>query len=283
MRDPLAVTRRIHAERLLLVAWPRAILLQMAHPLVAAGVADHSTFRRDWRAPIVRLQRTVAAMLAITYGDDDARARAIGRIRAIHERVHGELPEANGAHAAGATYSAEDPALLLWVHATLLDSMVVFYERLVGPLSAADRDAYCDENAAGALELGADPATVPRTWPALQRYLTDEYASGRIVVGPQARELGRRVLTPQFGWVIWPVTTAIRTLTVALLPPSIRDEYGFAWRPRDERVASRLASLLHRVRRVTPQSIVWWRGYRDLLHPRATRQPHPDIAPRAQS
>src|SRR6187399_2791795 len=141
------VARRINAERMVLLGWSRAILLQMAHPLIAAGVVDHSHFRSGAREAALRLRGTIRSMLALAFGDPVAYAKSIATIRAIHTRVHGRLKQPTGVFPAGAPYSAEDPALVLWVHATFMESAVLVYERLIAPVSEADRDRYCDEGA----------------------------------------------------------------------------------------------------------------------------------------
>ena len=142
-RDQQQVAFRVNGERLVILGWSRAILLQLAHPLIAAGVFDHSGFRASPMAAIGRLYHTTRAMLAITFGDEPRRSAAIDGIRRIHTRVHGTLPDPVGPFPVGTPYSAEDPALLLWVHATLIESIVITYQHLVGPLSADERDAYC--------------------------------------------------------------------------------------------------------------------------------------------
>src|ERR1044071_3474108 len=91
-----AISRRVNGERLLLLAWIRAILLQLAHPLIAAGVAEHSTFRGSTRAAFSRLRETVGAMVAISFGTCEEHRRAIEAIRSIHRRVHGTLRQARG-------------------------------------------------------------------------------------------------------------------------------------------------------------------------------------------
>src|SRR4030095_2108459 len=180
MRPASGVSRRINAERLLLIAWLRAMLLQFAHPLIAAGVAEHSTFRGSPAAAFARLRQTVQAMLSLTYGTEVEREAALNLIRAIHRRVNGTLPSGCGCFPAGTRYSAEDPALLTWVHATLIESVVLMYEQLVEPLTAVERDRYCDDAAAVAIALGASPLVVPRSWAAVQAYLDRRYASGEI-------------------------------------------------------------------------------------------------------
>src|SRR6185295_8078484 len=122
--DEAVISRRVNAERMVLFGWSRSILLQMAHPLIAAGVADHSHFRSGARAAVARLRGTVRSMLSLAFGDADSCARSIATIRAIHARVHGQLRETTGVYPAGTPYSAEDPALVVWVHATYIDSVL---------------------------------------------------------------------------------------------------------------------------------------------------------------
>lgn len=252
------VSRRINAERLMLLGWSRAILLQLAHPLVAAGVAGHSTFRAGRLSAALRLHHTVRAMLALTFGDARARAAALEGIRAIHRRVHGRLPHDAGRFPAGTPYSAEDPDLVLWVHATLLDSMPLIYEHAVAPLTAGERDAYCAEAAAVALDLGARDAEVPRTWLALRRYLDRMHASGAIDVSPQARDLASAVLAPPFARLIAPAAWMNRLVTAGLLPERVRQQYGFAWSGTRDRTLRRVMATLRGARRVMPPAIALW-------------------------
>jgi uncharacterized protein (DUF2236 family) len=161
---PGGITWKIAGERLALLAWPRAILLQLAHPLVAAGVAEHSDFRSSPFAPFARLHATVETMRQLTFGTDQQAAAAVQRILGVHDRVNGSLGEATGAHARGTRYSAHDPALLLWVHATLLDSHVRVLEPVLGPFTPDERDRYCRETAPLATVLGATNGEVPSTW-----------------------------------------------------------------------------------------------------------------------
>ena len=134
------------------------MLLQFAHPLIAAGVHEHSSFRAGPGAAARRLQGTVRAMLALTFGDDPTREDALNSIRSIHTRVHGKLAIDVGKYRAGTPYSAEDPDLVLWVHATLLESVLLFYELLVEPLTETERDSYCAE--AALIAVDSEPSKV---------------------------------------------------------------------------------------------------------------------------
>ena len=242
----------------MLLGWVRAILLQFAHPLIAAGVAEHSSFRGGMGAALSRLHHTVGPMLALTFGGEDDRERALEAIRTIHRRVHGSLPAPCGRFSAGTPYSAEDPALLLWVHATLIDSILRVYDRLVAPLSDADRDAYCVDAAAVAIALGAHAQDVPPSWPSLQGYLDAQYASGLIEPCTQARELAAALLAPSSSALMAPVAAIMRVVAAGMLPGRLRRAYGFEWSPRRERAFHATMAILRMMRRFAPRLIAWW-------------------------
>jgi len=197
-------------------------------------------------------------MLAITFGDEVERERALEAIRVIHRRVHGALPAACGRFPAGTPYSAEDPELLLWVHATLADSILLVYERIVAPLSDAERDQYCADSAGVAIALGANEDQVPRHWSALRAYLDREYAAGSIAVGAQARDLAAAMLSPIRARAAAPLTAATTLLAAGMLPDRIRREYGFAWSGRRDRAFRFAMGALRATRRALPRSIAWW-------------------------
>jgi uncharacterized protein (DUF2236 family) len=259
IRPASDVSRRINAERLLLIAWLRAMLLQFAHPLIAAGVAEHSTFRGSPSAAFSRLNQTVQAMLSLTYGADVERVAALDLIRAIHRRVNGTLTSACGCFPAGTQYSAEDPALLTWVHATLIESMVLVYEQLVQPLTAVERDRYCDDAADVAIALGASSHVVPRSWAAVQAHLEKRYASGEIAVGQQALTLAAALVSPGGGrFSRWLAAPSMSVVAAGLLPPHVRIQYAFAWDRRRERRFMRTIALIRLMRRALPLRFTQW-------------------------
>ena len=219
----------------MLAGWGRATLLQIAHPLVAQGVADHSGFAADRRGRVRRLARTLRAMLALTFGTAEEAAEAAAGINRIHDRVNGRLREAAGTFAAGAGYSAHDPALLAWVHATLVDTFLLTYERFVAPLLPVERDRYCQEAAGVAPLLGIPPDVPPTSTGELRVYMERMFSSGEIAVTGTARSLAREVLSPGLPWPAHPLLAFARLATVGLLPPPIREAYGFEWSPRRER------------------------------------------------
>ncbi len=211
-------------------------------------MAEHSTFRASTSAAFGRLHHTIGAMLALTFGDEPAREGALEAIRTIHRRVHGTLRTACGPFPAGTPYSAEDPALLLWVHATLIDSIVRVYDSLVMPLEHADRDLFCADAVDVAVALGADRDAVPRSWRTLQDYLEAQYASGAIVPCAQARDLAAALL----------LTPALRLVGAGLLPAHLRLAYGFTWsRPRERMFRAAMAAL-RVARHMMPRRVAWW-------------------------
>ena len=263
MRPASDISRRINAERLLLVAWLRAMLLQLAHPLIAAGVAEHSGFRGSAGAAFARLRQTVDAMLALTFGTDAEREASLDVIRAIHRRVNGTLTSACGCFPAGTRYSAEDPALLTWVHATLVESMVLVYEQVICPLTAIERDRYCDDAGEVAIALGASSRDVPRSWAAVQAYLESRYVSGEIFVGQQAITLAAALLSAGGSRASrWLVAPSMSVLAAGLLPSQVRMQYGLAWNHRHQQRFKRLFALLRMVRRALPLRFTHWQRAR---------------------
>lgn len=257
-RGHAVVSWKIHREVALLLGWGSTILMQFAHPLVAAGIAEHSGFRTGVRAPWQRLHRTLAAMIAMTFGPEDAAARAVGTINGIHARVHGVLPSAVGRYPAGTPYSARDPELLTWVHATCLAGFMRGYETFVAPLTAEERDAYCLEASGVEAHLGIPAGRLPRNAADLEAYLDAMMASGAVTVGETARRLARDLLEPPGLSRLPPLAWSIRLTAVGLLPPRLRDGYGFRWRRRDDVALRGLARASRVAVRLTPPALRYW-------------------------
>ena len=245
------ISWQLAGERLALLAWGRALLLQLAHPSIAAAVSAHSGFRDGPIAPFVRLHHTVGAMRRIAFGAPDEADAAVAGIRRIHDRVHGVT-------GAGAPYSAHYPDLLLWVHATLLDSHVRVLAPVLGPFAADALDTYCRDTAPLALALGARPADVPHDWPALQAYVDERLASGAIVVGADARALAPYILRPPGRWLAWPLARAAARISVGTLPPAIRLAYGEPWDAHDDVALARTLARVRALRQRLPDVVARW-------------------------
>jgi uncharacterized protein (DUF2236 family) len=261
-RDTLSnsreVTRLVNREVVVVLGWGRAILLQLAHPLVAAAVADRSAFQTDTRAYARRAWHTVNAMLRLTFGTEEDVHEVASRINAIHHSVGGTLAEAAGMFPKGTRYSATDSALLAWVHATLLDSLPFAYEQFVRPLTPEEHDRYCAEArmVAALLEFGEQP--VPSSRDELKRYMSRVFASGEIQVTERARMTADALFHPLRGpgttWLTW----FLRTITLGLLPPEIRDAYVPTWNTSDERAFRRCVRFVRWTRSITPVVLREW-------------------------
>ena len=260
----------VNREVVVVLGWGRAILMQLAHPLVAAGVGAHSRFDARPLAYAQRMRRTIAAMLSLTFGNETEIRRTAERINAIHRRVHGRLERAVGPYAAGTPYDATDPALLAWVHATLVDSQLRTYALFVGPLTADDEERYCAEAAQVGPRLGAPPGALPATRAGVERYLREKQQTGRLAVDDQARRLAAAVLTLPGGCWVAPARRLGRLTTIGLLPAPLRAAYGFVWRERDARRLQATARLVRAARRGMPRALREWPAARRSA--RATRR-----------
>jgi uncharacterized protein (DUF2236 family) len=229
-----SVIRRVDAEGALLLGGGRALLLQLADPGVASGVADHSDFEHD---PMRRLLGTLEATYTIVFGTEAEVDRKARRVRAVHDRVNGP------------GYDAHDPVLLCWVNATLIDTAVRVYETLVQPLSTNEKDAYYRDSRHVAEVLGCPLDSQPPDWAAFQCYVATTVAG--LEVSDTARKVARAILHPTaLPAVAGPGLALSRFLTVGTLPPRIRDQYGLEWddrRDRALRVAARMARPAHRL------------------------------------
>jgi uncharacterized protein (DUF2236 family) len=252
------VTWKVQREISLLLAWGPAILLQVAHPLVARGIADHSSFRAERWGRARRLHRTVDAMLRLCFGAEPEAQAVVARINAIHERVHGQLPETVGIFPAGTVYSARDPALLAWVHATLLDMNLRVYARFVGALSPEERDRYCVEASTIEEHFGIPVGLLPRSASQLQQYMDTMLGRGEIKVTDAARALARAIVYPPAPGLAAPALWLVRRITVGLLPPTIRADYGFPWGPRDEALFGLSTALVRTLLPLTPSMLRYW-------------------------
>lgn len=253
-----SVAWKINAEIVLLLGWNPAILLQLAHPLVAAGVTEHSLFLTDPAGRPKRLWRTLNVMFDLTFGEPHEVQRAADAINAVHDRVYGELRQPVGPFDAGHRYSAHDPELLRWVHCTMLEVFPRTYRLYVGRLSDAEWDRYCAEARRVEPLLGMPAGFLPGSLSELRAYLRQMLASGQIAVGEEARVLAHEILHPRLPWPFAPLLPFFQWPTVGLLPPSIRAAYGFDWDARRERRLRLSAGLVRPILALTPSLFRHW-------------------------
>jgi uncharacterized protein (DUF2236 family) len=237
-----AVIRRVSMEPALMFGAGRALLLQLAHAPVAQGVQDHSDFKGK---PFRRLIGTLEATSAVVYGSETL-ARNVGA--RIH-RMHG--------HITGATYRANDPANLLWVHATLVDTALLCYTRLVEPLSAADRETYYQEMTRVAEVFGIPRSQQPPTLAAFQTYFGQMIE--KLDVTAVGRDLMAFILAPTLPLALHlplrPLLSMQRLFTLGITPARIRDQLGIDWDARAQGRFDRAERAIRKTFAVMPRGL----------------------------
>ena len=224
--DEDSMLRRIHRERALALSGPRALLMQAAHPLAVSGLLAHSDSLDD---PYDRLARTAEVMSTIGFGSRAEADRVTRRVRAMHRRVSGTIPEAVGPYPAGTPYRADDPELLLWVLFTLVDSALVVYRMYVGPLDSEQEAAYWEDYKIVGELFGLRRSQMPDGLTELHDYRREMLDGDRLHVNEWARRRAREiVLEPPVPWVARPLLETANFITVTLLPERIRRQYGFS-------------------------------------------------------
>ena len=246
MRDVLypegSITRRVNRENVLILGGGRALLMQLAHPKVAAGVDEHSDFRTR---PVRRLRRTIRMTMAMVFGDRETALAAARAVNQAHARVRG--PD----------YRALDPDLLLWVHATLVDSALVTYETFVKPLTDDERDRFYDESKLLGELLGIPRETFPRTHSDFEQYVAsmiDESTE----VDRRSAELASLVLRPRLRLLPGPAMIPFEIVTAGLLPPALREKYALPWGGAQQRTFRLLTLALPKLVAVTPPVLRVW-------------------------
>jgi uncharacterized protein (DUF2236 family) len=224
--DDDSMFRRVYRERAVALSGPRALLMQAAHPLAVFGLLAHSSALEE---PYDRLARTAETMNTIAFGSRSDADRITRRVRAMHRRVRGQIPEAIGSYAAGTTYKADDPGLLLWVLFTLVDSALVVYRRYVRSLSRAEQAAFWEDYKVVGRLFGLSLEDMPATLDDLDDYRVRMLEGEELLVTDWARRRARQiVLAPPVPLLARPLLETVNFVTIALLPDPIREQYGFS-------------------------------------------------------
>jgi uncharacterized protein (DUF2236 family) len=251
---------RLQRESLIFLGGGRAALLQLAHPFVAYGVEHHSQTRAD---VVGRFQRTFAAVFAMTFGDLDHAFVAARRVHAIHTRITGVIPEPVGPFAAGTPYHANDVDALLWVYATLIDTVVQVTERVRGPLAAADKDAYYVATWSFARLFGIPDAALPPDWPAFTRYMASMFASPILTVAPPARAMAAFLVGRGPGQRQNPLAATVEAVTSALLPDHLRAAFDLRHGLRERATARAVLLAARPAQRLAPAALRFLPAYTD--------------------
>jgi uncharacterized protein (DUF2236 family) len=237
---PDSASWQVSREVTVLFGGARALLMQAAHPLVLAGARQTGFYERN---PWKRLDRTLRLQFAITFGTRREAEEAADRINRVHQDIKG-VDEVTGLR-----YDALDPDLLLWVHACLVESSLLFERLTVGRLDDEGRERFHREQMVGAELLGLDRSRIPATVDGLRAYLDHVVTSGVLRVTADTRRVADLIRhpPPQVPWR--PVLRQIAWWAFATLPPSLRAAYGVRWNPAKE---LRLRGSLHTLKLIRP-------------------------------
>ena len=261
---PESVSWRVHREVTVLFGGARALLLQAAHPLVVAGANQTAMYERN---PWKRLQRTLILTYTMTFGTRSEADAAAAKINDVHERIHGTDP------VTGLKYDALDPDLLLYVHACLVDSALLFERLTVGELDDDGRQRFHEEQMLAA-ELCLLPRDkIPPTVAELRAWLADVERSGILRVTEGARRVADLFAHPPREAEWRPVLAGVSRLAFATLPASIREGYGIPSSPRRRRSASATLAAIRRLRPLLPARYRYIAPYQEWLQRSKGRRP----------
>jgi uncharacterized protein (DUF2236 family) len=224
-----SMLRRVQREHVVALAGPRALLMQATHPVIWNGFF---TSTESWKDPYPRLERTAKVLNAIGFGTREQADRMTAPVRRVHSRVRGVLAEPAGRFPAGTPWAADDPALLFWILATLVDSNLLVYQRYVRRLDRAERQAYWEDFRTVGELFGLPRSETPETIEGFRAYMREMLTGGELHVSPETRQVAIDIVMrpPLPAWA-FPLRELVNQITVGLLPGEIRRLYGFAWDP----------------------------------------------------
>lgn len=242
---PGSITWRINRESAVFLGAGRAALLQLAHPWVAAALAQHSTLLAD---PVARFHNTFRIVYTMIFGTRVQALTASRHLHRLHTRIQGELPDPVADWPHRSHYEANEVAALRWVYATLVEGAVLSYECVL-PLTSSEREQYYQESKTIAALFGIPAAALPPDWAGFTAYVAETTQSGTLGVGPVARRLADAVLSGA-GSRIHPPSW-YRALTAAWIPEPLRSAFGLML---DEGAAARALRRLPRIYRALPDA-----------------------------
>jgi len=255
---PESISWKINREAALFLAAGRAALLQLAHPWVAAAIAEHSRTLRD---PVGRFHQTFRVMFTMVFGSTGQCLAAARQLHRRHQSIRGKMPETVGPVAKGSLYEANDLAALTWVHATLVDSALLAYELVLPPLTLDEREQCYREGRTMAALFGIPKESLPRNWTEFQTYFDSTLQSDSVLVSPTARAIAHQLHAGTGSWLHPPFW--YRSLTTHLLPPRMRQEFQFDYGAREQRAAERAMRWLPRMYRALPPAVRFVGPYRE--------------------
>ena len=270
---PDSLTWRIDREALTFLGAGRALLLQLAHPWVAAAIVQHSRTLAD---PIGRFHRTFGVVFTMVFGTLDQALSAARGLHRRHATIHGRLPIAVGPFRAGSPYQANDLPALRWVYATLIETAVMTHDFVLPPLTAEERARYYAESHLFAALFGIPRATLPADWREFAAYTEMMRESDVLVVSPAAREIAGQIFSRP-GILLRPPQW-YRAVTASMLPPRLKEAFGLSDVDRSQ--SERARAWLRRIYPALPPRLRHVGPYQEAMA-RLSGRGSPDLATQA--
>lgn len=247
---PASMTWRIDREAAVFLGAGRALLLQLAHPWVAAAVGDQSRVFAD---PVGRFHRTFGVTFTMVFGSLEQALAVARKLHQRHEAVTGVLPQSAGPFAAGSSYLANEVAALRWVHATLVETALVAYELVLPKLSQSEGERYWSEARLYAALFGIPPDSLPSDWTSFIAYNEAMAASDVLTVSQAARDIAQQIFSGQVTGLRPPFW--YRALTAQLLPERLREAFELPYGEAERKSAARALGWMRRVYPSLPQRL----------------------------
>jgi len=270
---PSSVTWRMNREAILFLAAGRALLLQLAHPWVAAAIGEHSKVLTN---PVARFHRTFRVVFTMVFGTVDQAFGAARSLHRRHESVMGALPEAVGPFKAGSRYCANNISALRWVYATLSDSALAAYDLVLGGLDPAERARLYSESQLFAAMFGIPAHLLPTEYTGLAAYVRAMCDSDILTVSVAARHVAAQIFAPSR---LWRIPKTYMALTSGMLPERLRRDFGLSDGDPERRRSERTLRLLRRVYPVLPVRLRYVGPYYEAQQ-RLEGSPVPDVPTR---
>jgi uncharacterized protein (DUF2236 family) len=266
---PDSVSWQVHREVTVLFGGARAVLMQAAHPLVIAGARETGFYERNpWR----RLQRTLMLTYTITFGSKAQADAAAGRINDVHARVKGIDP------VTGLPYDGLDPGLLLYVHACLVESALLFEALTVGQLDERGRQRFHEEQMLAAEMVRIPRERIPPTVPELRAHLSDVYRSGILRSSDAALRVAALFHDPPREAQWRTVLRGVSRLAFGTLPPELRRVYGVEVGPARRRAMRATFAATRLLRPLLPPRYRFIAPYQAWLRGRPSRFPAGEVS-----
>ena len=271
---PQSVTWQVDREAAIFLGAGRALLLQLAHPWVAAAIEQHSDTFAD---PVGRFHRTFSVIFTMVFGTLDQSLSAARRLHRRHAAIRGTLQSAAGPFPAGSFYCANAVPALRWVHATLTETALVAHALVLPALTDEQRELYYAESRLLAALFGIPKACLSRDWTAFSAYSEAMAQSNTLTVTNSARVIAHRLLAGADTWV--PVPASYKALTAALLPPRLRDAFALHYGEAERRVVQQLIGWVRRTYPLLPSRLRYVGPYQEAQQRLAGRA-QPDFVTR---